>query len=403
MSRYLKTISATVYRNKKTYLSPGNYTFNIPFSSKEAKVIVFGGGGNACAGQVNAAGTRGNCGYDYGFASGPGGGFSEKLYYGTAGKTACLVVGTCEANSSFCIAGLGTVLATGGKLCRASDGTPWCHCFGIGSGGDINRCGSCGATQCLCYYFQRSGIDCAFNYSLGAWMGGGMPGNTSNNGIAPETPQTTVNSNFYCLRNESISYFGYGCTVNYRACTCIRQISLAVRGFGCCPVSTSTYYGFDWDVIGGDSCVTTPYTTSCTSAWSCIPQFCCVCIGVNCCVTCLNNCYIGCACAQNPGAFSWSSTPCCFGVGSGYVQAVGYYQCSSNNITCIYGTMNAGYTAAGGPGGNGGIGGGGGGVYADPNPCNIGLNYCTILNYTPNSHVRTLLGTGGPGLVVVYY
>ena len=79
MSRYLKTASAAIYTRKKSYLVPGNYSFNIPVTSNEVKVMVFGGGGNACFAQVTTCGATGNCGFAMGGASGPEGDLQKKF------------------------------------------------------------------------------------------------------------------------------------------------------------------------------------------------------------------------------------------------------------------------------------------------------------------------------------
>lgn len=393
MSRYLKTATATVYRNKKTYLVPGNYTFSVPFTSNEVKVMVFGGGGNSKNCCVNPVGTNGNCGYTMGAASGPGGGFSEKLFTGAAGSSACIVLGNCEANSSFCISGQGTVLSTGGKLCQGSGGCPWCHCFGIGSGGDTNRCGSPGQTQCMCWYTQCNGSCMIQCYCAGAMVAGGSPGNSVNNGIVDSLPLCT-SPNYSTFLCTSGNYFGYGCCV----CTLCRfycQNAGFTRGYGCCPVSSATYYGFDWDVVGGDSCATSNFTSP-SSGYG----FCCVAsnagfpyCGCNCCTSSIygTGCY-GVACSGG------SNTNTIGGACCNFVR----YQTVSPCILASVG-QTAGVTGSGGPGANGGVGGGGGGIFLSPDTgqCNWIQAGCFVCPTTfPGG---CCLGQGGAGLVIVYY
>jgi len=392
MSRYLKTATAAVYRNKKTYLVAGNYTFSVPFTSNEVKVMVFGGGGNACFTCINAAGSAYNCGFVLGAASGPGGGFSEKLYTGVAGSSACIVLGSATSNSSFCISGAGTVAATGGRL-LGGNGTPWCHCYGIGSGGDINRCGSAGQTQCLCYAISCSAPNVCCYVTVGALIGGGSPGNSVNNGIVDTLSTGSQSTNCVIFQCTTGNYYGYGCC----KCCSVRywsQNAGFTRGYGCCPVSSATYYGFDWDVVGGDSCATSNFTLPSGCAFCSVP-----------CNT--DPAYCGCyCCASGPGGGCYG-TPCCGGSMPGYIgDSCCYFIFTQRLLQCVCGSLGgqAGVTGSGGPGAAGGVGGGGGGVFLNPalpSGCAHWQAPCIV---TPGSHpAGCCLATGGNGLVIVYY
>ena len=396
MSRYLKTATATVYRNKKTYLVPGNYTFSVPFTSNEVKVMVFGGGGNSNNQCINAAGSNGNCGFTMGAASGPGGGFAEKLFTGAAGSSACIVLGTCQANSSFCISGQGTVLATGGRLLGGA-GTPWCHCYGVGSGGDTNRCGSPGQTQCMCYFSccnasgERScGVVC---FTAGALLGGGSPGNSVNNGVYDVLTLGTVCSNYSYYACSQGQFYGYGCTICF-CCRWYNQNAYFTRGYGCCPVSSATYYGFDWDVVGGDSCATSNFTCPSGYAYTQVASN-------------SDACYYGCNCGGSTTVGSYCfGTGCQGGSGMGNIGGTCCCGLKLNRLqTCICTPVcaTAGVTGSAGPGGNGGVGGGGGGIFLNPETTGGNWIYATCYVCPSTFPAGCVLGQGGAGLVIVYY
>jgi hypothetical protein len=355
MSRYLKADPGTVFRGKKVYSSAQNATFTFPSTASTAKVMVFGGGGNSCSAWLaDPACCLFCCCNNSCFAcafvhSGAGGGYSEKTYYGVGAQTACIVVGAAEATSSFCISGAGTVSATGGTsaVVCIGGGCGQCRCtaYGVGSGGDINRCGSLGAcrsTQYYCYYC--AGCTFCVQISCGGFINlpGGAPGSSTINGVAPA--QSSAQILCACC---------YMCNLNsgpyYSACS-NRNWSFWIycdlpAGYGACPVETDKYYGYDWDIAGGSRVLTSgnPVAATLTVA-SCINTCCC-----NCC--------------------------CCY--------------CNVNVITlpgCYSVGAQGGIAGSGGAGGLGGIGGGGGGITT---------GYC----------VKTLPTgiSGGPGLIVLYY
>lgn len=389
MSRYLKTASAAIYTRKKSYLVPGNYSFNIPVTSNEVKVMVFGGGGNACFAQVTTCGATGNCSFAMGGASGPGGGFTEKVYTGVGGQVGCVCVGPAQSNSYFCVCGLGTITGTGGFVCRAGVCQAWQFSPGRGIGGDTNTCGSSGATQCtfVCRFVPNT--CCFFScFTSGIFLSGGAPGNSTKDGTAPDIPTAGCTSNcwgFECICGQ---YFGYGCVKllfrNY-----LYQNTNFGRGYGCCPVATDTYYGFDWDVYGSESCPTAGLTLLSGSAFCGLPS------GDGACF------------ASNPNGAPFDRNNA--GVGCGACVCVSVQRIRD----CLCGQFQpAGVTGAGGPGGNGGIGGGGGGVLMSPGYSGttsaLGLITLDYLNVSPTmSHCLhpcgCFLGTGGVGLVILYY
>jgi hypothetical protein len=354
MSRYLRADPGISYKNKKVYSSVGTTTFTFPGTSPVAKVMVFGGGGNACAGYIYDPGC---CCFCCGclcyscimHLSGAGGGFSEKLYTGVPGTTACVVVGDVAGTSSFCISGLGTVSATGGTSASISSGpgtNPRCTAFGVGSGGDINKCGSLGACRITSFNCNCCYGGCLYSTGLVA-IPGGAPGNSVTNGCAPSVTTNNTVCCIHCCRYTNPSPYGtnYCNCFDYRLCV----FCDLPRGFGSCPVETDKFYSYDWDVVGGSKVETSgnPTSTSVTS-------------------TTILNCSFSCS----------SMNGCSFGV--------------TIAIPSTYPTgTNGGITGSGGAGGVGGIGGGGGGVYTSCATVRcIGSINCTC---------------GGTGLVIVYY
>jgi hypothetical protein len=347
MSRYLRADPGTVFRGKKVYSSAGGTTFSFPSTAATAKVMVFGGGGNSCASWIANPANYTCCNSCQACAflhSGAGGGYAEKTYLGVGAATACIVVGAAEGTSSFCIPGAGTTSATGGT--STTSGAQRVTSYGVGSGGDINRCGSLGACNITCFYcFCQSG--CTFNYALGVggvYLPGGAPGSSTLNGLAPTPTASTILACCvkYCNLQSGPYYNGcYCCLFDFRVYCDLPG------GTGACPVETDKYYGYDWDIAGGSKVVTAGNPTSAQ-----------VIATVGTVLACCCNC---CCCFQCPVTIS---LPSCYGVGA-----------------------TGGIAGSGGAGGIGGIGGGGGGITAP--------SYCTRALPTYFS--------GGVGLIVIYY
>lgn len=387
MSRYLKTASAAIYTRKKSYLVPGNYSFNIPVTSNEVKVMVFGGGGNACFAQVTTCGALGSCAFAMGGASGPGGGFTEKVYTGVGGQVGCVCVGPAQSNSYFCVCGLGTITATGGCVYRAGVCQAWQFSSGRGIGGDTNTCGSSGTVQCTCVF--RSCVSCCFcaSFTSGIFLSGGAPGNSTKDGTAPDTPSAGFSSNCWVWECVCGAFYGYGCTKLVHK-HYLNQNANFGRGYGCCPVATDTYYGFDWDVYGSESCPTAALTLLSGSAFCGLPS------GDGACFSS--------TCGSGPHS-------CGQPAGCGFCICISVQRIRD----CLCGQFQpAGVTGAGGPGGNGGIGGGGGGVLMSPgyasSLASLGFQTYSTFDFSPTvSHcihpAGCFLGTGGVGLVILYY
>ena len=344
MSRYLKADPGVVFKGKKVFSSAGATSFTIPSTSLNAKVMVFGGGGNSCGVEYCSCVCSCSC-ISYQFLhSGAGGGFAEKTYTGVSGCTACVIVGAAEGTSSFCIASLGTVSATGGT--STTVGSVRCTIPGCGSGGDINRCGSRGGCNntyfsCNCCYGG-----CTFTLSNVA-IPGGSPGSTQENGISP----SGITCNYVtCLinRRSQGNCTGYG--INYCNCyNCTYCVYCDLpKGFGACPLETDRYYAYDWDITGGSKCLTSGNPVATTVTVTPLGSY----YACNCCLNCCEYC----------------------------VNTIGYPSSYPVGVT-------GGIAGSGAAGGIGGIGGGGAGI----------LNTCATPRTLPNFY------SGGTGLVVVYY
>ena len=354
MSRYLKADPGAVYKFKKVYTASGGTTLSIPGTSPTIKAMVFGGGGNACAGYVYDPGCCCFCCGCLCYAcimhnSGSGGGFTEKLYAGVAGLTACVVVGAAEGTSSFCVPALGTITATGGtSTClNASPGSlPRCTAFGVGSCGDVNKCGSLGACRITSFLCNCCNGGCLFSTGFVA-VPGGAPGNTAANGVAPTMKATTTTCCIFCCRQSNPSPYGSPTCNCFNAQVCV--FSDLPRGYGGCPIETDKFYAYDWDVVGGGKCETAGSQTasSLTSTTTCACSFSC-------------NVMTGCT----------------------FIATIA--------VPAAYVTGNSGnLTGSGGAGGTGGVGGGGGGIFT---------NCATVRCISDINCVA-----GGSGLVVVYY
>ena len=213
MSRYLRADPGTVFKGKKVFTSSGGQTFTFPGTASTAKVMVFGGGGNACA-AFSACPTcccyccSCFCASCIFYHSGAGGGYSEKTYNTIGGTTACIVVGAAEGTSSFCISGLGTASATGGTSASLGHACPSrCTAIGVGSGGDINKCGSLGACQYSSFYCNCCYGGCQFATG-NVVLPGGAPGSTVANGTAPATTTNQVQCFILCGRQANAGPYG---------------------------------------------------------------------------------------------------------------------------------------------------------------------------------------------------
>lgn len=349
MSRYLKADPGTVFRGKKVFSSSGGQTFTFPSTASTAKVMVFGGGGNSCSSVTFCTSSCCCCSSDCRICifnhSGAGGGYTEKTFTSVGGCTSCIVVGAAEGTSSFCIPSAGTITATGGSsTALGCCNPPRCTAFGVGSCGDINKCGSLGACQyssfcCGCCY-AGSVMSCAY-----VLIPGGAPGNTVQNGCVPALTTNLAFCLCNCLRYANPSPYGTNC------CSCCSTFYKVycdlARGYGACPLETDRYYAYDWDIVGGASCSTAGNPTSTI-------------------LTLTQSANCSCSCCNYSG--------CCL------VNTVG--------IPTAYPTGVAGGLAgSGGAGAVGGIGGGGGGV----------LNTCITPRDVTSGY------SGGSGLVVIYY
>lgn len=357
MSRYLKADPGVQFRNKKVFTDSGTLTF--PGTATTAKVFVFGGGGNSCAAYIvdptcspfsNNACCCQSCIFHH---SGSGGGFSEKTYSAVAACVGCAVVGAAEGTSSFCIPSLGTASATGGtSVLLGTNGcgctnTPRCTARGVGSGGDVNKCGSLGACR-ISKFFCNNGTNGCICTSGVIAIPGGAPGFTTGNGVAPTVSATPVISTCICCTccQNTGPYGGVGINkANQQNCI----FTDLPRGFGACPIETDKYYQYDWDIAGGAKCDTSGSPTSTTIAQT-----------------------------VSTNSFNCSAV---------YFCCCAYI--SSYTVPATYGTGPGGIAGSGGSGGTGGIGGGGGGVF---------LNEPCIRCICPANCIA-----GGQGLVVVYY
>ena len=370
MSRYIKSISTTKYTGKKSYLNATATSFTLPAGSTEAKVLVFGGGGNSCSVtlcdccQFNCcnSGCCQCCRNTYAlFQTGAGGGYTEKVFGGVSGATACVIVGAAEGSSSFCVAGLGTITATGATA--TGSGGSRVTVPGCGLCGDINRCGGVGSCdvycnlQC-CNYCYFTGPNCfIISRPAGILMSGATPGNSVANGCCGTLGSgEQVCCCYYCC---VIYNYGYGCSVYTGQSRAYCMYTSWPSGYGACPVSSDTYYGFDWDIIGGSIVCTAAQCGQTVSLTQC---YCCYC---NC------NC-----------SLSISKQFCLSAAGQATLAAA------------------PGVTGSGGPGswtgagynGTGGIGGGGAGICL---PYDVGGN--------PASCYGGRSASGGPGMIIVYY
>lgn len=356
MSRYLKADPGVQFRNKRVFTDSGTLTF--PGTTTTAKVFVFGGGGNACAAFIvdpccapfaNQACCCQACIFHH---SGAGGGFSEKTYSAVSGLVGCAVVGAAEGTSSFCIPSLGTTSATGGtSAATGSNGcgncvTPRCTARGVGSGGDINKCGSLGACRISKFCCGSSNNGCLTAIGVMA-IPGGAPGFSTGNGTAPTVSATPVLSTCVCCTCCVSGPYGGSHFPRGSINACI--FTDLPRGFGACPLETDRYYAYDWDIAGGAKC-----DTSGSPVGSSISQT----------VTTSN-----------------------FVCGGPFVCCCAFI--TSYTVPSTYGTGPGGITGSGGSGGTGGVGGGGGGVFINE-PC--------IRCICP-----TNCNSGGTGLVVVYF
>ena len=354
MSRYLKAVPASgAYTIKKVFSSAGASTQAFPSTTSVAKVMVFGGGGCACAGYLYNP----SC-YCCGCLcyacimhnSGAGGGFTEKLFSGVAGLTACIVVGDVQGTSSVCIPGLGTISATGGtSTClNAGDGSlPRCTTGGAGSGGDVNKCGSLGGCRITSINCNCCCGGC-FNATGFVAVPGGGPGNTVANGVAPTLTTNTTMCCQFCCRYSNPSPYG---TTTCNCCNMAVCVFCDLpRGYGGCPLETDKFYAYDWDVVGGGRCETAGSPTSSALTSTAAAGNCC---GTN-------------------GQMTYRCLNFTIATPAAYVPGVA-----------------GGLTGSGGAGGVGGVGGGGGGVYTT----------CATINCI--SSVNCTLG--GIGLVVVYF
>jgi len=355
MSRYLKAVPASgAYTIKKVFSTAGATTQAFPSTTSVAKVMVFGGGGNACPGYIYDPGCSCFCQSCLCYAcimhnSGAGGGFTEKLFSGVAGLTACIIVGAAEGTSSACIPGLGTITATGGtSTClNASPGSlPRCTTGGAGSCGDINKCGSLGACRITSFVCNCCNNGCLFASGLVA-VPGGAPGNSINAGVAPTVTTNQIMCCIFCCRQSNPTPYGTS------VCNCNNQQVCVFcdlpKGFGACPLETDKFYAYDWDVVGGGKCDTSGNPTAST-------------------VTAV----LSCACTYSSGSMS----------GCTAIQTI--------TIPSTYATgTQGGIAGSGGVGGVGGTGGGGGGVFST------------------TAAVRCICSSdcvsGGSGLVVVYF
>ena len=362
MSRYLKALPASgaTFTKKSTYATAGARTLTFGGAATTASVMVFGGGGRSCAEYITNPACCRNCCEQCCCSqifhhSGAGGGYTEKLFSGVGGKTACIVVGAVEGTSSVCITSLGTITATGGtSTCLGTNGcsctcTPRCTTPGCGSGGDYNTCGGLGMCRISSFITNgcNGGAGCCVATGFIALVGS-SPGNTTANGCTPALVNTQAICRICSVRQYNPGPYG-SCPSNLCRNESLCVFSDLPRAYGACPVESDKFYSFNWDTVGGSSVATggNPSASSLTATTTC--SLICNTSGL-----CGNIC------------FNTIAVPATYPTGVG-----------------------GGLTGGGGIGGVGGAGGGGGGVFISeiPRRC-ICTDACV---------------EGGPGLVVVYY
>jgi hypothetical protein len=416
MSRYLKDVSAINYRNKKFYAVAGTYSVTIPAATKQVKTIVFGGGGNSCTTTICSCKTQLQqcccCCFVRGHFSGAGGGFTEKIWYGVGGQSACVVVGGAEGTSSVCFCNFGSISATGGT---GSGTTTRTTTPGSGTGGDINRCGSNGHARCTVGFFRfdccgfmccpdngnnqnpanRPAWTCCVMCSKyycelrGVHLPGGTPGDTLCNRVAFSDDTNSI-LNFCCGTNSYFTYDngGDGPSVQFQYCCPNQTVNVTNQDTQMLSCSFCTVPGQCWAFptwycqntfpVGIQSCIDPNYSFD----WDTIGNCCCTCCRPTCNPSCYSTgcrvgycyCRLGGNCPAQQGEDPYTNFWCTFGL-----------MCfvNRNNESCLSTALGAsGFGCAAGT-----VGGGGAGIW----------NGDQVRCQTDYSR------SGGNGLVVVFY